>query len=142
MAVTGNYTELEEDVRLSPESGNPEYPLQRDEVKLASNKSHRSTERVPMKDADNEEPSHYIGFIIGMLTVVILILVAAIVFIVFRNQRLKTSPGHSAIPHANNDNEKGIKVTRGDAISVIGLRGGRSMLKGKLRLVCIVTVVL
>lgn len=109
--VSGNYTELEEDIRLLPDPGNPEYPLQRDEVKLGSNKSNRSTEKIPIKNVDNEEAPHYIGFVIGLLTVVILILVAAIVFIVFRNQKLKTSPGHSAIPHTNNETEKGIKVT-------------------------------
>lgn len=109
--VTGNYTELEEDVRLSPDPGNPEYPLQRDEVKVGSNKSNRSSEKIPVKNIENEEPSHYIGFVIGLLTVVIMVLVAAIVFIVFRNQRLKTSPGHSVIPHTSNEAEKEIKVT-------------------------------
>lgn len=111
--LTGNYTELEEDVRFAPDPSNPEYPLQRDEVKLASNKSNRnSTEKIPVKTVENEETSHYIGFVIGLLTVIILILVTAIVFIVFRNQKLKTSPGHSAIPHTNNESEKGVKVLR------------------------------
>lgn len=106
--VTGNYTELEEDIGLSP--SNPEYPLQRDEVKFASNKSNRSTEKIPAQNIENEETSSYIGFIIGSLTVIIFILVGAIVFIILRNQKLKMLPGRSAIPHMNNELEKAAKV--------------------------------
>lgn len=49
---------------------------------------------------------HYIGFVIGILTVVIVILVAAIVFIVFRNQRIKTVEGVSAIPTIRDNAER------------------------------------
>lgn len=46
----------------------------------------------------NSESKHYIGFVIGILSVVILMLVGAIIFIVIRNQRMKSSPVHSALP--------------------------------------------
>lgn len=115
--MTGNYTDIEEDVRFSPDSAK-EYPLQRDEVKLTSNKFNGSAAKIPIKNTTNEEPDHYIGFVIGMLTVVILILVAAIVFIVFRNQRPKTSARHSVIPDINNEAEKELKVT--PALTITG----------------------
>lgn len=49
---------------------------------------------------------HYIGFVIGILTVVIVILVAAIVFIVFRNQKLKMTGGLTAIPTIRDNLER------------------------------------
>ncbi|KAJ3661378.1 hypothetical protein Zmor_005776 [Zophobas morio] len=96
VVITGNFTETTEDIPI-PDSGK-EYPLQRDEVKSTSSKVNRNTTGVSTKTGTNEEPKHYIGFVIGVLTVVILILVAAIVFIVFRNQRLKTTTGLTAVP--------------------------------------------
>ena len=96
MVITGNFTETTEDIPI-PDSGK-EYPLQRDEVKSTSSKVNRNTTGVSTKTGTNEEPKHYIGFVIGVLTVVILILVAAIVFIVFQNQRLKTTTGLTAVP--------------------------------------------
>ncbi|XP_017773503.1 PREDICTED: discoidin domain-containing receptor 2 isoform X2 [Nicrophorus vespilloides] len=101
--VSGNYSDGEEDVSISEtdnETGK-EYPLQRDEVKTVSSKSNRNT--ITTTDGGGggghgEEQNAYIGFIIGILTVVILILVAAIVFIVLRNQKLKTSAAHTEIP--------------------------------------------
>lgn len=96
MVITGNFTEMVEEIP-APESGK-EYPLQRDEVKSTFSKASRNTTGASTKSGPNEEPKHYIGFVIGILTVVILILVAAIVFIVFRNQRLKiTSQGDTAV---------------------------------------------
>lgn len=107
--VNGNHTDTEEDIKAAPEVER-EYPLQRDEVKSTSSKLNRSTAGIPIKNTTNEEPNHYIGFVIGTLTVVILILVAAIVFIVFRNQRIKASSVRSTIPHNNKRAEKEIKV--------------------------------
>ncbi|XP_019874685.1 discoidin domain-containing receptor tyrosine kinase B [Aethina tumida] len=92
VAVTGNFSEMEEDPP-APEVGR-EYPLQRDEVKTVtgtkSGTNNTTSNTVTTKTGADDEPKHYIGFVIGVLTVVILILVAAIVFIVFRNQRLKS----------------------------------------------------
>lgn len=98
--VSGNFTDSEEDVPI-PESGR-EYPLQRDEVKSTS-KAMDSVVGPSTNAGTQEEPKHYIGFVIGILTVVILILVAAIVFIVFRNQRLKAAAALSVIPVIRND---------------------------------------
>lgn len=90
--MTGNFSEMEEDPP-APEVGR-EYPLQRDEVKTVtgpkSGTNNTTSNTVTTKTGAGDEPKHYIGFVIGVLTVVILILVAAIVFIVFRNQRLKS----------------------------------------------------
>ncbi|CAH0545930.1 unnamed protein product [Brassicogethes aeneus] len=96
VGVTGNFTEAEEDA-AQPEAGSKEYPLQRDEVKYVAKPSNNLSPSLTnlgpateTKNGSNEEDSkYYIGLVIGCLTVVILILVAAIVFIVFRNQRIK-----------------------------------------------------
>lgn len=98
MVITGNFTETTEDIPI-PDSGK-EYPLQRDEVKSTSSKVNRNTTGASTKSGTNEEPKHYIGLVIGILTVVILILVTAIVFIVFRNQRFKTTTGLTVVPRS------------------------------------------
>ncbi|XP_031358423.1 discoidin domain-containing receptor 2-like isoform X1 [Photinus pyralis] len=85
--VSGNFTEWEEDVEI-PDTGR-EYPLQKDEVEVTSTKTGRNTAGAPIKTDSNEDSKQYIGFVIGVLAVVILILTAAIVFIVYRNHRLK-----------------------------------------------------
>ncbi|KAJ8977817.1 hypothetical protein NQ317_007518 [Molorchus minor] len=100
VTVTGNFTEAEADNPM-PESGR-EYPLQRDEVK-STTKVNGSAAGQSTRSGTGEEPKHYIGFVIGILTVVILILVAAIVFIVFRNQRLKAAGSLSSIPPVRDD---------------------------------------
>ncbi|XP_068918044.1 discoidin domain-containing receptor 2 [Tenebrio molitor] len=98
VVITGNFTETTEDIPI-PDSGK-EYPLQRDEVKSTSSKVNRNTTGASTKSGTNEEPKHYIGLVIGILTVVILILVTAIVFIVFRNQRFKTTTGLTVVPRS------------------------------------------
>lgn len=107
--VTGNYTDGEEDVTI-PEVGK-EYPLQRDEVKTIATKVNRNSTTIrSTKGGTNEEPKQYIGFVIGVLSVVILILVAAIVFIVFRNQSLKTTTELSSITDGDRRFDEDLKV--------------------------------
>lgn len=108
--MTANITgDSEEDVTIPEDtfgtSGiveSKEYPLQRDEVKSTLRTNQTSTLGSPKKeveaDMDSGGGKHYIGFVIGVLTVVIVILVGAIVFIVFRNHRLKNVGGLTAIP--------------------------------------------
>ncbi|KAF5296725.1 hypothetical protein FQA39_LY12425 [Lamprigera yunnana] len=86
-AVSGNFTEWEEDMEL-PDEGK-EYPLQKDEVEVTSSKTSYNTIGASIKTESNENSKEYIGFVIGILTVVILILMVAIVFIVYRNHKLK-----------------------------------------------------
>lgn len=57
-------------------------------------------------DEEGGGGKHYIGFVIGILTVVIVILVAAIVFIVIRNQRIKTVIGLTTIPTIGENAER------------------------------------
>ncbi|KAK9692984.1 Protein tyrosine and serine/threonine kinase [Popillia japonica] len=110
VVVTGNYTDGEEDVTI-PEVGK-EYPLQRDEVKTIATKVNRNSTTIrSTKGGTNEEPKQYIGFVIGVLSVVILILVAAIVFIVFRNQRLKTTTELSSITDGDRRFDEDLKMS-------------------------------
>lgn len=111
VVITANLTDVAEDVPI-PDSGK-EYPLQRDEVKSTLNKVNRNTTGASTKSGTNEEPKHYIGFVIGILSVVILILVSAIVFIVFRNQRLKTTTSLDAVERT----EKPIECDKVSALS-------------------------
>lgn len=53
---------------------------------------------------------HYIGFVIGVLSVVILMLVAAIIFIVIRNQRIKSSPIHSVLPASEKRTDVKVRI--------------------------------
>ncbi|CAH2001313.1 unnamed protein product, partial [Acanthoscelides obtectus] len=103
--ASGNFTDLVEDDTALPPIG-PEYPPQRDEVKSTTSKVANLTVSQSKTDGrTDDEPESYIGFIIGALTVVILILVAAIVFIAFRNQRIKAISGLTAIPTVRSDLE-------------------------------------
>lgn len=108
VVVSGNFTEWEEDVEM-PDSGR-EYPLQKDEVEVTSSKTSRNTAGASTKTGTNDESKQYIGFVIGVLTVVILILMAAIVFIVFRNHRLKKLTQHSEEFHVEDRLDSGLKV--------------------------------
>ncbi|KAL3275352.1 hypothetical protein HHI36_020119 [Cryptolaemus montrouzieri] len=102
--VTANFTERpEEDADLTSTETGREYPPQRDEVKRTQTRRYRNnvTSSViapKLETAGEGSKHHYIGFVIGALTVVILVLVAAIVFIVFRNYRIKTSASLSGLP--------------------------------------------
>lgn len=79
----GNFTEYEDTEK--------EYISQIDKLEVTSNKPSITTSATFTKSETNVHPNQYIGFVIGVLSVVILILIAAIVFIVFRNHKLKTS---------------------------------------------------
>ncbi|XP_065160829.1 discoidin domain-containing receptor tyrosine kinase B isoform X2 [Atheta coriaria] len=123
VVVSGNYTTGEEDTIPESEYNIPdhnyvgehtqykdddqdqgrEYPLQRDEVKTISAKTNFNRHPGGSASGSNadaagsgNETKPYIGFVIGVLTVVILLLVGAIVFIVFRNQRIKLNATRSA----------------------------------------------
>lgn len=117
MPVLGNFTgDSEEDVTI-PEDffgssgvvGSREFPFQRDEVK-STIKTNSTSLRSPKSGTDLDDQTgtgkHYIGFVIGILTVVILILVAAIVFIVFRNQKLKTIGHLTTIPSMGENSKR------------------------------------
>ncbi|CAG9771116.1 unnamed protein product [Ceutorhynchus assimilis] len=98
--VSGNFTqETETEMGATlPDFGGREYPIQRDEVKAASkgalprNVIHIEDTTLPhQKTSPNQasEPKNYIGFVIGILTIIILALTSAIAFIVLRNRRIK-----------------------------------------------------
>lgn len=119
MPISGNFTgDSEEDVTIPEDSfgtsgiiGSREYPIQRDEVKSTIKTNFNSTLlRFPKSGTHLDEEGgggkHYIGFVIGILTVVIVILVAAIVFIVIRNQRIKTVSGLTTIPTIRENAER------------------------------------
>ncbi|KAK6628865.1 hypothetical protein RUM43_002682 [Polyplax serrata] len=95
----GNFTDEEPDNRVefpSEENGlSKGYPLQRDDIQTVSSRDDQKQYVVPPLSSfnDSSEPKQYIGLVIGALSTVILILVAAIMFIVFRNQRLRTVLG-------------------------------------------------
>ncbi|XP_046391310.1 discoidin domain-containing receptor 2-like isoform X3 [Ischnura elegans] len=116
--VSGNFTEEETllgavdgaageggaaGVPASPEER--EYPLQRDEVQTSPTRDDRNAgsaqAAAPSGQGKETQPSQYIGLVIGVLTVVILLLTSAILFIVFRNRRQKQATGAlGALPGA------------------------------------------
>ncbi|XP_031776700.1 discoidin domain-containing receptor 2 isoform X2 [Nasonia vitripennis] len=94
-----NSTEEEEvaktkNVTTVPTTGIPfqnnEGPLQRDEVKTTFNKDEANYSAFPDKSKEPES-RQLIGLVIGILTTVIVMLLAAITFIFYRNRRLKAA---------------------------------------------------
>lgn len=86
-----------------------EYP-QKDDVEVTSTKS-RNAAGYPIKTESGDDSKQYIGFVIGALSVVILVLMAAIVFIVFRNHNLKKINENSSTFHVENRLDESLKVT-------------------------------
>ncbi|KAL0280485.1 UNVERIFIED_CONTAM: hypothetical protein PYX00_001759 [Menopon gallinae] len=98
--VNGNFTdeEMENRVILPMEDHggfSKEYPLQRDEVQTTPSRDDRRQNVAPPSSSfnDSSEPKQYIGLVIGILSTVIIILMAAITFIVVRHRRLRTALG-------------------------------------------------
>ncbi|KAI4489334.1 hypothetical protein M0804_004832 [Polistes exclamans] len=69
---------------------NNEGPLQRDEVKATFNKEENNDNAFPDKKHE-PETKQFVGLVIGILTTVIIMLLAAIMFIFYRNRRLKAA---------------------------------------------------
>ncbi|XP_033175495.1 discoidin domain-containing receptor 2-like isoform X3 [Bombus vosnesenskii] len=69
---------------------NNEGPLQRDEVKATFNKEENNDNALPDKTKEPES-KQFVGLVIGILTTVIVMLLAAIMFIFYRNRRLKAA---------------------------------------------------
>ncbi|XP_076749546.1 discoidin domain-containing receptor 2 isoform X1 [Xylocopa sonorina] len=69
---------------------NNEGPLQRDEVKATFNKEENNDNALPDKSKEPES-RQFVGLVIGILTTVIIMLLAAIMFIFYRNRRLKAA---------------------------------------------------
>ncbi|XP_071640994.1 discoidin domain-containing receptor 2 [Temnothorax longispinosus] len=69
---------------------NNEGPLQRDEVKATFNKEESKDNTFPDKSKEPES-RQFVGLVIGILTTVIVMLLAAIMFIFYRNRRLKAA---------------------------------------------------
>ncbi|KAL2724335.1 discoidin domain-containing receptor 2 isoform X2, partial [Vespula squamosa] len=69
---------------------NNEGPLQRDEVKATFNKEENNDNAFPDKKQE-PETKQFVGLVIGILTTVIIMLLAAIMFIFYRNRRLKAA---------------------------------------------------
>lgn len=94
-----------------------EYPLQKDEVEVTSSKTERKVTGASTKIVrnTNNTSNDYVGFVIGVLTVVILILMAAIVFIVYRNHKLKERCEASAAELHDDFRFEGIKVSQHDS---------------------------
>ncbi|KYQ59141.1 Discoidin domain-containing receptor 2 [Trachymyrmex zeteki] len=67
---------------------NNEGPLQRDEVKATFNKEESKDNTYKSKEPESKQ---FVGLVIGILTTVIVMLLAAIMFIFYRNRRLKAA---------------------------------------------------
>ncbi|XP_066592501.1 discoidin domain-containing receptor 2 isoform X2 [Prorops nasuta] len=92
-----NNTEEEETKNKSaivPATGSPyqnnEGPLQRDEVKATFNKE-ENNDNAFLDKSKEPESRQFVGLVIGILTTVIVMLLAAITFIFYRNRRLKAA---------------------------------------------------
>lgn len=111
--VSGNFTEEEVEGVLKTADHGKEYPLQRDEVQTTPSRDDRASPGAAAggpAGSDSSVSKQYIGLVIGILTAVILLLMGAIMFIVVRNRRLKSGPGHSVLPGAFGGAQKGVTI--------------------------------
>ncbi|XP_044732901.1 discoidin domain-containing receptor 2 isoform X2 [Chrysoperla carnea] len=120
----GNFTEEETESisiltpKVQPQDSSKEYPLQRDEVHKPTNpKKDRNIIVSTESRRSNADSKQYIGVVIGILTIIILVLVGAILFIIVRNRRLKSATGHTVLPTAFGADKRvtfNMKVALGD----------------------------
>jgi discoidin domain receptor family protein 2 len=115
VVVSGNFTEEEIEGGISKtDDHSREYPLQRDEVQTTSSRDDRANSPGAASGgpggSESSVSKHYIGLVIGVLTAVILVLMGAIMFIVVRNRRVKSGPGHSVLPGAFGGTQKGVTI--------------------------------
>jgi discoidin domain receptor family protein 2 len=114
VVVVGNFTEEADGGDMKTDDHGKEYPLQRDEVQTTPSRDDRANSAGASAGSpggsDSSGSKHYIGLVIGVLTAVILLLMGAIMFIVVRNRRLKSGPGHSVLPGAFGGAEKGVTI--------------------------------
>lgn len=71
------------------------------------------------KPVDGDQDSHYIGVIIALLTMIILLLVAAIMFIVSRNKRSPRSDVLNSLQHNFNQDTLGLGIDKRHHMKVI-----------------------
>ncbi|XP_012279165.1 discoidin domain-containing receptor 2 [Orussus abietinus] len=112
-----NNTDEEENKNRSaivPATGSPyqnnEGPLQRDEVKATFNKE-ENNDNVFLDKSKEPESKQLIGLVIGILTTVIVMLLAAITFIFYRSRRLKGT----LTPSTFYDQQRDFKVSVDEA---------------------------
>lgn len=71
------------------------------------------------KPVDGDQDSHYVGVIIALLTMIILLLVAAIMFIVSRNKRSPRSDVLNSLQHNFNQDTLGLGIDKRHHMKVI-----------------------
>ncbi|KAF4518476.1 hypothetical protein B566_EDAN006481 [Ephemera danica] len=117
--VTGNFTNEEDShesggIGVFPEEREKEYPLQRDEVQTSPTHEDRGGDGALSSDKQSPADSggSYIGPVIGSLISVIVVLLAAIFFIVVRNRRMKS--GATSMLPVFGDKRVALKVAEAD----------------------------
>lgn len=71
------------------------------------------------KPVDGDQDSHYIGVVIALLTSIILLLVAAIMFMVSRNKRSPRSDVLNSLQHNFNQDTLGLGIDKRHHMKVI-----------------------
>ncbi|XP_063215525.1 discoidin domain-containing receptor tyrosine kinase B [Bacillus rossius redtenbacheri] len=115
--LSGNFSEEEaaEGGQRDQHAGGREYPLQRDEVHTTPSRDDRRGLAASApgekggRGAGAGDQRQHIGLVIGVLTAVILLLSAAILFIVLRNRRLRAA-ARGVAPGAFVAGEKGVTI--------------------------------
>lgn len=95
--VTGNFTDEEEEDPLSSLDGGKEVLLQKDQVLT----TFVDGNMVSTINA-NSGLRKYFGVVVGVLSVIVLVMIVAIIFIVLYQRKLKASAGHTVLPGADN----------------------------------------
>lgn len=103
--VTGNFTDEEEEDPLVSANGGKEVLLQKDQVLPTFVEGNM----VSTINA-NSGLRKYFGVVVGVLSIIVLVMIVAIVFIVLYQRRLKATAGHTVLPGADNRGNLSTKV--------------------------------
>lgn len=95
--VTGNFTDEEEEDPFVSGDSVKEVLLQKDQV-LTTFVEGNMVSTIN----SNTGLRKYFGVVVGVLSVIVLVMIVAIVFIVLYQKRLKASAGHTVLPGSEN----------------------------------------
>lgn len=104
--VTGNFTDEEEEDPLASDSGGKDTLLQKDQVLTPTFVDNNMVSTIN----SNTGLRKYFGVVVGVLSVIVLVMIVAIVFIVLYQRRLKANAGHTVLPGADNRGNLNTKV--------------------------------
>lgn len=114
--MTGNFTDEEEN-ESGDDTPRDSSPPQKDQVHVVTDDE--TNENVVSTVNANSGLKKYFGVVVGVLSIIVLVMIVAIVFIVIYQRRLKATAGHTVLPGADNRLNTAGKVSISDFVCII-----------------------